>query len=232
MKRKKVSANRYIFYYSVVAVISGLAILFTEKGHLELLVNSYHHSFFDKFFILITFFGDGIVLIPIILLLNLKRFSYAIFIGWTALVHMLIVFLGKNLVLKGIPRPAEFLKDVGFYQIPGFEYHHWNSFPSGHTATAFAMTCGLAFIFSKNRTLQLTLLFIGCLIGFSRVYLMQHFFLDVWAGSVVGVSSAIIGREITIRYFSSKPFRRSVFKKPQPKIAKLRRQLTIQKKAA
>lgn len=232
MKRKKIPANRYLFYYMILSVISGLAFIFTEKGYLELLVNSYHHSFLDQFFIVITFFGDGIVLIPIILLLSLNRFSYAIFIGLTALIHMLLVFLGKNLVFKGTPRPAEFLKDADFYQIPGFEYHHWNSFPSGHTATAFAMTCGLALIFSKKKNLQVVLLFTACLIGFSRVYLMQHFFLDIWAGSVVGVSSALIGREITIRYFSSKPFRRSVFRKPQPKIAKLRRQLTIQKKAA
>lgn len=232
MKQKKSSATWYIFLYLILAGICGIFFFSSPKGHLELLVNSHHHSFLDQFFIIITLFGDGAVLIPIILLLSLNRFSYAIFMLWTALVHMLFVFLAKNLIFKGAPRPAEFLKDVDFYRIPGFDLHHWNSFPSGHTATAFAMTCGLACIFSKNRNLQITLLLIGCLIGFSRVYLMQHFFLDVWAGSVVGVSSALIGREVTIRYFSTMPFRKSIFKKPKPKIAKLRKQLTIQRKAA
>lgn len=232
MKQKKDQANWYISYYVILAGICGMLFFSSEKGYLELLVNSHHQSFLDQFFTIITFFGDGAILIPIIILLSLNRFSYAIFMLWTALVHMIIVFLSKNLFFKGTPRPAEFLKDVDFYQIPGFKLHHWNSFPSGHTATAFAVTCGLAFIFSKNRNIQVALLFIGCLIGFSRVYLMQHFFVDVWAGSMVGVCSALIGREITIRYFSSKPFRKSIFKKPKPKISKLRRQVTIQKKAA
>jgi membrane-associated phospholipid phosphatase len=232
MKRKKNLATWYILFYLILVGIGGLFFLSSEKGHLELLFNTHHHSFLDQFFIIMTMFGDGAVLIPIILLLSLNRFSYAIFMLWTALIHMVLVFLAKNLIFKGAPRPAEFLKDVDFYRIPGFELHHWNSFPSGHTATAFAMTCGLAFIFSKNKNFQIALLLIGCLIGFSRVYLMQHFFLDVWAGSIVGVSSALIGREITIRYFSTVPFKKSIFKKPKPKIAKLRRQLTIQKKEA
>jgi len=232
MKRKKNQAKWYIFYYLILTGICASVFFSFQKGQLELMVNAYHHSFLDELFILVTFFGDGVVLVPIIVLLSLNRFSYAIFMLWTALVHMIIVFLSKNLFFKGAPRPAEFLKDVDFYQIPGFKLHHWNSFPSGHTATAFALTCGLAIIFSKNRNLQVALLLIGCLIGFSRVYLMQHFFVDVWAGSMVGVCSALIGREITIRYFSAKPFRKSIFKKPKPKIAKLRRQVIIQKKAA
>lgn len=232
MKRKKNIGNWYIFYYLIITSICGLIFFSFEKGDLELFVNSHHHSFLDHFFMFITVFGDGAMLIPIIIMLSIYRFSYAIFMLWTALFHLLFVSLGKNLIFKGTPRPAEFLKDVDFYQIPGFEIHHWNSFPSGHTATAFAMTCGLAFLFSKNKKLQLSLLAMGCLIGFSRVYLMQHFFLDVWAGSLVGVGSALAGREITLRFFSSKPFRKSIFKRPKPKIAKLRRQLTIRKKAA
>jgi membrane-associated phospholipid phosphatase len=232
MKRKKNQAKQYFSTYWILAFSFGIVFFFFEKGQLELWINSLHNLIFDRFFTLITFLGDGALLVPVILLLSLYRFSFSIFMLWNALIHTLLVILGKRLIFKGTPRPAEYLKDVDFYQIPGIELHHWNSFPSGHTATAFAMTCGLAIIFSKNKTLQLIFLGIGCLIGFSRVYLMQHFFWDVWAGSVVGVVSALVAREITLRYFSSKAFRKSIFKKPKPRIAKLRRQLISRQNVA
>lgn len=232
MKRKKNQAKQYFTYYWILAISLGILFFSFEKGQLELWINSFHHPTFDRFFTLITHLGDGAFLLPVILLLSLYRFSFSIFMLWNALIHTLLVILGKRLIFKGTPRPAEYLKDVDFYQIPGVELHHWNSFPSGHTATAFAVTCGLAIIFSKNRILQLIFLLAGCLIGFSRVYLMQHFFLDVWAGSVVGIVSALLAREITLRYFASKPFRKSIFKRPKPRIAKLRRQLTIRQNVA
>lgn len=232
MKRKKNRAKQYLSFYLILAAFSGILFFSFEKGSLELWVNSFHQPFFDQFFMLITFFGDGLIFIPLILLLTFKRFSFAIFMLWSAVIHMIFVYLSKNLLFKGAPRPAEFLKDVDFYQIPGFELHHWNSFPSGHTATAFAMTFALAIIFSKNKKLQIAFLLIGILIGFSRVYLMQHFFLDVWAGSMVGIGSVVLAKEITIRYFSTKGFRKSYFKKPKPRIAAIRKQLTISKKAA
>jgi undecaprenyl-diphosphatase len=57
------------------------------------------------------------------------------------------------------------------------------SFPSGHTATAFAAATVLAYFDKKRRFLYYT---IATLIAFSRIYLGCHYFFDVFAGAVFG----------------------------------------------
>lgn len=96
-----------------------------------------------------------------------------------------------------------------------FTYRHWYSFPSGHTATffVFATILYLWLSTSASRTSSpssasspgtpqrsLPLLGKGCLQGgigvfaflggYSRIYLSQHFLLDVCFGSLIGLLSA------------------------------------------
>jgi len=62
----------------------------------------------------------------------------------------------------------------------------WHSFPSGHTITAFAFFLALTF-FTKNHAWQVLYFVLAVLVGFSRIYLQQHFAIDVLVGSLVGV---------------------------------------------
>jgi undecaprenyl-diphosphatase len=62
------------------------------------------------------------------------------------------------------------------------------SFPSGHTATAFAGGLALARVWPEAR---LGLWTLACLIAFSRIYVGVHYPLDVLAGAIVGVAAAI-----------------------------------------
>jgi membrane-associated phospholipid phosphatase len=61
------------------------------------------------------------------------------------------------------------------------------SFPSGHTATAFSMFFLLALIYNK-KGVGLVCCLLAIIAGFSRMYLLQHFLLDVLAGSILGVA--------------------------------------------
>jgi undecaprenyl-diphosphatase len=65
------------------------------------------------------------------------------------------------------------------------------SFPSGHTAAAFAVTVALAGEGSGIALLTLTLAF-G--IAISRIYLGAHYPLDVAAGVLVGAASGLAAR--------------------------------------
>jgi membrane-associated phospholipid phosphatase len=76
-----------------------------------------------------------------------------------------------------------------------------NSFPSGHTLSAFALYGFLAFS-SKNKTVSTVLLLaLAVLVAISRVYLLQHFLQDILMGSVLGVGLAIFWYRIQFRFY-------------------------------
>ncbi len=94
-------------------------------------------------------------------------------------------------VIKNIfdaPRPKLYFQDQlsKIHFVKGVDQLSLHSFPSGHTVTAF--TTALLFTYwCKNKLLGLPLLLIAIAVGYSRMYLSQHFFEDVAAGSVIGV---------------------------------------------
>lgn len=59
----------------------------------------------------------------------------------------------------------------------------FNSLPSGHSATAFALAIGLTLLFPKYKYIYL---FIAVLIASSRVILTFHYLSDVLIGSLLG----------------------------------------------
>ena len=89
------------------------------------------------------------------------------------------------------PRPALFLKGINYdHFVDGVTLHNYNSFPSGHTASAFALAVILA-IYLKNKRVGLLLLFLAAMVGYSRIYLSQHFMEDVFIGSLIGVLTGV-----------------------------------------
>ena len=137
--------------YFLVILFSGLALLlFYDKGAIELEINHFHHPILDVFFSNTTLLGDGLVLVIPLLLLIFYKYCYLILFVLSSLIHLILVHIGKKWVFDGMPRPAEFLKDVSFYKVPGIELLHWGSFPSGHTTTAFMLASFLYLVLPKK----------------------------------------------------------------------------------
>ena len=59
------------------------------------------------------------------------------------------------------------------------------SFPSGHAMSAFAVAAAIAVLSPR---LRWPVLGVAAVIGFSRVYLGVHFWLDVLVGAVLGIA--------------------------------------------
>ncbi len=80
------------------------------------------------------------------------------------------------------------------------EQHIHHSFPSGHATAAFALFFCLGFLAEKKIN-EVIFFLLALTVAFSRVYLSQHFFEDITAGSFIAVffSSLVCG----IFYFSS-----------------------------
>jgi membrane-associated phospholipid phosphatase len=73
----------------------------------------------------------------------------------------------------------------------GVELHIFNAFPSGHSTTAFAVFFGLSLI-ARNKNWGFLLFVAAFVSAWSRVYLAQHFFEDVFFGSLIGVISSFV----------------------------------------
>jgi membrane-associated phospholipid phosphatase len=65
-----------------------------------------------------------------------------------------------------------------------------DSFPSGHTNTAFSAAMLMVLCFSKRFW---PAFFIAGLVGYSRVYMGVHFPIDVFAGALFGIGIIWIG---------------------------------------
>jgi membrane-associated phospholipid phosphatase len=186
-----------LILYALLLIVSSVLLLFVSKASLHLFINQYHNPFFDLFFKYLTWMGSGwmVAVLFFILLARYKR-EAVIFLAGNLLITIFVQGL-KHLVFNNMLRPAAYFKDIHpLYLIPGEAMHLYNSFPSGHSATAFGLFVILIYL-TKNQWGKLAWLFLALLIAFSRVYLSQHFLMDILAGSFIGT----IGMGFTIYFF-------------------------------
>lgn len=187
--------NRLFFlpYAFVLLVFGALQAVYSQEQLMQW-VNSRNSPLADLIFPYITYVGDGAFFVAVCLLL-IAFVSWRV--GLMALASFVLSSLVseflKKVVFNGSPRPLKYFEHSTFqyHVIEGLDIHSYNSFPSGHTTTAFAMFGLLAFLDQKKGRGWVWLL-LGLLAGYSRVYLFQHFVEDVFAGSLVGTLSSIL----------------------------------------
>ena len=146
-------------------------------------------AFGDWFFPLVTKLGNaGIIwiILAVILLIIPKTRKYGAIVA-IALIADLILCNGilKNLVAR--TRPFDVNTAVELLIKKPTDY----SFPSGHTAAAFAAVTGL--FLAKQKKLWIPSLVFALILAFSRLYLYVHYPTDILGGMVVGIISGCIG---------------------------------------
>jgi membrane-associated phospholipid phosphatase len=190
--RQKIAGNIYFKLFVVLWFAGGVFLLFIKKGDVVFYINEIHTPFFDHFFKYVTHLGDGVfyaVVTLALLLIHKKRAGYVALVG---VVHGILIYFFKKVVFHMAPRPTKYFPDVDWNYVEGVTTHSFNSFPSGHTASAFALMASLAIILDISKWVKVVFFCIALLVGLSRIYLLQHFYVDTYAGALVGTLCAML----------------------------------------
>ena len=152
-------------------------------------IQTLHTPFLDKIMVFITRLGDAgiiwIMLSIVLLLIPKTRKSGAVMV-----VALVVDVLLCNIVLKNlVARTRPYDVNTGVHLLVA-KLHDY-SFPSGHTAAAFASVTAL--YLAGEKKLWKPVLVLACLIGISRLYLYVHYPTDVLGGALAGAISGYLG---------------------------------------
>ncbi|MDX1683853.1 MAG: phosphatase PAP2 family protein [Saprospiraceae bacterium] len=182
--------NPYLF--SVVILLmtaTAWAYLSYDEVVIFNFLNIPHTDKLDVFFHALTTVGDGTWLFLI-------GAIYIIFLGISIKVRLLklvsayaisgiVVQILKHMVWPKAKRPASVIGEENLELVQNMAIAGYKSFPSGHTATAFAVLFILSIYVRPSFKVILAILAI--LIAYSRLYLNQHFLIDIAVSAGLGV---------------------------------------------
>ncbi|MDR0767527.1 MAG: phosphatase PAP2 family protein [Methanosarcinales archaeon] len=145
------------------------------------------NSLFDFIAVLFSYLGTfrvGAVLLSIIFLLRKETRPLFFVLVAAVLLSAAVTWTIKEIVAH--PRPFIWLgltiEDILI------SVHPFRSFPSGHTATAFAAAAVAVYHFRKW---AIPIFSLAVIMGLSRIYLLVHYPSDVIAGAIIGILSAV-----------------------------------------
>lgn len=174
---------------------AGVVLLQSGKVQIHRAMNAYvGNQYIDSFFEYITHLGDGAFafLVAIIFLFFNIRKSVYILLSYAG--AGVVSYILKHWIYYDVTRPhfvfqyfvREELKEVQGVDLIGF-----HSFPSGHALSAFALFFCLLFV-SRSHLLKILFFVLAVLAAYSRVYLSQHWLIDIYVGSIIGVCFSLL----------------------------------------
>lgn len=198
-----------IFYLGALIFISIAAIIISKSYHGDSIIwfSNNRSQGLNFFFTTITKVGEEWSYVLLLIILLFYKFRYALMVFVLAILVPAISMSLKKLF--ACPRPKKFFTDSGLFDsldiIEGVTlYTGHSSFPSGHTISAFAVMGFASYIVSKYKWGSTSLIVLAISVALSRVYMVQHFLLDVCVGAAIGCGIALFTSWISIKIRSPK----------------------------
>jgi membrane-associated phospholipid phosphatase len=164
-------------------------------------------AFLDQFFKWATWGAEGWVWIPYLSVVVVLFKKDVKLIVLNFLLSTLITQIPKRFIWDTISRPiASGIPLDEIHIVPGVVMNSWNSFPSGHTATAFTLFLLTIYLFPTKWVFAIGAIF-AMICAYSRVYLGQHFPMDLGGGILVAVMSVQLSIMIHQKISNSKKLR-------------------------
>jgi membrane-associated phospholipid phosphatase len=175
----------FILYLILLAACLTIKLLCSREA-IFFTVNSWNQPWLDAIEPYVTDIGDGTT--AVILSLVMLLFSYR---SWLLLASSYAITSIAAQILKYIyiaPRPKLYFASQWsrVHTVDGVYILEKYSFPSGHTVSAFSAALVITYL-CKNKGWGIPALFVAIMVGYSRMYLTEHFYEDVLAGSAIGV---------------------------------------------
>ena len=196
--------NRSIYFLLIATFLFTCSVLIFlyPQGRSFFILNGLNFSALDILFPYLTHLGDGITSIVIcILLLVFYNFGSGIISAIGLSLCGLISHIMKFYLFDLSPRPHHFFwGNKMIHYVDGIKINIENSFPSGHSFTAFFIFTFLAMLsIAETKFIQFLLAALAISAAYSRVYLAQHFVGDILAGALLGSFIAILFYKIYIK---------------------------------
>lgn len=193
--------NPLLFLYLILLSVCILLMLIFTKEDLYFAINHRHTVFTDVFFENLTLLGASTGCIVIVLITYIINYRTGFLLSSSYIITFIISQTIKHLVKA--PRPHLFFskKIHDIYLIKGVVMLDTNSFPSGHSVSAFTAAVVFTYV-AKNKSWGYLWLLLAVLIAYSRLYLSEHFLQDVTAGSALGVFITVFW----LKWIDQKPF--------------------------
>ncbi len=183
------------FFTLPVLVFFGFVIflrLQIQHGDEFLMLNDWRTEPFNSLFQFATILGEAWMFFVAGILLLFIHPRWTILVAAIGLLTLPISFYSKDKI--GRDRPVTFFEKKGDWEkiaiVPGVKLMSGQtSFPSGHTMAAFGLYSLLAsFLPKKNERWAMAFAFLAFAVAFSRVFLVQHFVVDILGGAVFGLA--------------------------------------------
>ncbi len=162
----------------------------------SLVLNQFHALWADDFFKWVTHFGEFMFIAPVVLILYIvRRRALALAVTCNSLLALVLTYGLKHYIFPHTKRPFGLYGQMAsLHLVDGVQVHSCNTFPSGHTMAAFAVFMFLAFNVKGWAKYVCFLIAVG--VGVSRIYLFQHFALDVIIGAMLGSLIAFFAHSV------------------------------------
>ncbi len=194
---RRVADRSFYFTFIVMFLLMCLALIFLYPGgHSFFILNGLFAEPLDLFFSYATHLGDGITSVVLCVLLIV---FYNFGAGIVSLLGLglcgVVSYIMKYYFFAVSPRPYHYFWEnrTVIHYVNGVTINHENSFPSGHTLTAFFIFTFIVMLsLAKPALLQIVLAFLAITVAYSRVYLAQHFVEDILTGAAIGTVFALL----------------------------------------
>jgi membrane-associated phospholipid phosphatase len=183
--------NPYFFVpFFLWCFVGALLLMSNSSTTLFAFINGHSHPIADVVFETVNHFGEAWLLIIVGFAFFLLKPYRNIWFFVTTILCSTLPSIFTQVIKNPIaaPRPQAVYEGQDFLRL----LSHWDvlrndSFPSGHTTGAFSFMCILAFVLPvRYRFWGLLLFCLALMVGYARVYLAAHFFIDIYVGSIIG----------------------------------------------